>query len=443
MERPRARARGRFISRIVAPRYDYPAFATTRRSERGCGMSVSFRSSHVGGDFSGGRLTIDIVSPEPARAVSAFFAVPADFHTHNDCVAAALMTLLGRTYPDVALNFPISSHCAHHLTTYYQLDAIGPVDESLEPRRPGHYLALNFSGGMDSTLVWVLLREYVGAEVKVITSEYEHFKYERVGWSGYHRDVSCLTNLRGLKLDLAGRFNFAVPLLFADYADIWGVACGHTYDHAPRSLESLVAGQRPRFLEQDASLQAGGLTEVHLVRGMFELATGIALARAAPERVEAALTASGAPGTRKHATKHLVLRNEFNRLGLPVPAYLREEEMPTVASRVEGIGWRALWMWKHISPEFAIRFDPRVADVDMSIVDGLRLTFLERYNANFVELVPPDIRTRFYSALHQLDFVPYDEQDFVELQLVREFLVEQGREIETPLGRRTAAPAGH
>ena len=38
--------------------------------------------------------------------------VPRDFHVHNDSVAAALMTLVGRSCPIVTFNFPISTRCA-------------------------------------------------------------------------------------------------------------------------------------------------------------------------------------------------------------------------------------------------------------------------------------------------------------------------------------------
>ena len=66
----------------------------------------------------------------PATAFDAlWFTVPADFHTHNDSVAAALMTLVGRRFQDVTFNFSISRYCADTLAWYYQLDEIGPVDD--------------------------------------------------------------------------------------------------------------------------------------------------------------------------------------------------------------------------------------------------------------------------------------------------------------------------
>ena len=100
------------------------------------------------------------------------FGVPTDFHTHNDSVAAALLTLVGKACTSAELNFLISQHCADTLAAYYGLSDIGPIDPSLEPRRPGRALGLNFSGGLDSVSVWVLLRELMGEELKVIHADY-------------------------------------------------------------------------------------------------------------------------------------------------------------------------------------------------------------------------------------------------------------------------------
>src|SRR6476659_7171829 len=115
--------------------------------------AVSFVSSHVAGDYSSGRLTV-WVEREDARSGQThydelWFEVPPDFHTDNDSVAAALLTLVGNRRA-VTFNFPISARCAQLLTEFYDLEEVSPVDPSLEPRRPGRRLGLNFSGGLDS-----------------------------------------------------------------------------------------------------------------------------------------------------------------------------------------------------------------------------------------------------------------------------------------------------
>jgi hypothetical protein len=163
--------------------------------------AVRFESSHARGDYAGGQLRVAIGRPDPARGLTVWdrvwFSVPADFHTHHDSVAAALMTLIGRTYPVVTFNFPISRHCAELLTRYYRLDEIGPIDESQEPRKPGRYVALNLSGGCDSAALWCLLANDLRLEFRTITSDYGgRFAHEARGYERFPRDVTCATNLR-------------------------------------------------------------------------------------------------------------------------------------------------------------------------------------------------------------------------------------------------------
>jgi hypothetical protein len=168
------------------------------------------------------------------RLDEVFFSVPPDFRTHNDSVAAALLTLVGKACSSVTLNFPISSSCAEALAAYYDLTEIGPVDPSLEPRQPGQALALNFSGGLDSVSVWVLLRELMGVDIKVVHADYgSGFAREQDATRGYILDVDCATNLRTLGFDERGRFLAAVPLLYAEYADLGSVTHGNPYFHYP------------------------------------------------------------------------------------------------------------------------------------------------------------------------------------------------------------------
>jgi hypothetical protein len=115
--------------------------------------------------------------------------------------------------------------------------------------------------------------------------------------------------------------------------------------------------------------------------------------------------------------------------------------MPTVASRVESIGWRAFWLAKRIGLEFAEGFDPRARTADLSFIDEMQMTFLERYITNFIGLIPVDLRTGLLRAFHQVGFEPFDERDYQELEFTRDFQSALGREIVTPLPDATALVA--
>src|SRR5688500_5558543 len=107
-------------------------------------MQVGFESSHVAGDFAAGWLTVGITRDADGGQASITdaitFSVPADFHVHNDAVAAALMPLVETRGRDVRFNFGISAASAGILRDYYQPRDIGPVDPALPPRTLGRRL---------------------------------------------------------------------------------------------------------------------------------------------------------------------------------------------------------------------------------------------------------------------------------------------------------------
>lgn len=357
-----------------------------------------------------------------------FFEVPSDFQAHHDAVGAALMTLFGRAYAAVEFNFPISAHCAETLAAYYALDDIGPVDASLAPRERGRFLGLNFSGGLDSTAVWVILRDLMREELKVIHANYGPlYAGEQLGTVGYHKDVDCATDLRAQRYDQAGRFLAAVPLLFADYAGLGSVAHGNPYFHyPPLHVESTRDGSPPAFLAHDAVFGAGGLDELHLIRGLMTWSTLKILVTAAPERVEAALSASARPGTVKHAIKSLALRDTYERLDEPLPPFLRAWTPPRTPSRfgerLDVDTW-ALYFLRTRGPEFVGSFVRGADRLDLAPLDDISYDFLTRYNPSLIQVIPEPLRGRFMRVLHEFDIYPYTERDWRDLDRYRAFLL--------------------
>lgn len=265
-------------------------------------MRFHISSGHVAGDYPGGQLAVTIrrgvARERPVRSDVVHFSVPPDFHTHHDAVAAAMLTRVGKHASTVEFNFPVSPHCAELLQRYYpKLERVEPIDPSAAPRRPGRYLGLNFSGGIDSTAVWLILRAVVGDQFRVVTSDYGGpYAFEAAGFGAFRRDVTCRTDLREKGFDWAGRFNSCVPLLYADYLDLRAQVTGHPYTLGSSQVESLRDGHPPSFLNEDLVLLAGGLEELHLLRPVFNSGPMLVVATLAPELIRNAFAASARPG---------------------------------------------------------------------------------------------------------------------------------------------------
>lgn len=393
-------------------------------------------SSHVAGEYRNNLLRVRIqTAGDVAVAVSDLvvtFSVPPDFHTHNDSVAAAVLTLLGRRSRQVEFNFPISPHCAELLRAYYGLEQVGPVSTEVQSRVPGPALGLNFSGGLDSLALWVLLRDLPHLRLRIVSTVYQDMRYERIAQAAIPRDVISKTNLRLLHLDQAGRFNCAVPLLFADYAGLGAVTNGHSMVQYPFSYERLDGGQPPAFLLQDKALHAGGLAEWHVVRCLCEPALLKIAAGAVPESLEPALRSGSAPGSWKYMVKALGLRYFLERARRPLPPVLHDiailppEEMREI-SHIDL--FRTLWLNKRYGRAFMADIDPFSREADLRFLDDLCLDFFERYNTTLLALPPDPPRRMVQQRLHAFGILPYNERDYAELEVVRQFMIDNNEEV--------------
>lgn len=392
-------------------------------------LRIWFESGHVTNDFAQGRLNITVRREDTASGQSLldqiYFEVPPDFHTHNDLVATALMTLVGRAAPVVRFNFPISQRCAEMLAAYYSLDEVGPIDAALEPRRRGRFLGINFSGGLDSTALLVLLRAS-GVEIKVITSDYgEPFRRERIGYEQFHRDVTCATDLRDKGFGRRGRFNYAVPLLFANYLDLFGIAPGHPFQHEfPPSIESLDRGQQPLFRSREPAVTSGGLDEVHIIRGLTSLGCLAIVLTLAPDALERAFIAADAETGTKYVGKALLVHWLCAQRRIAVPDFLKSFDTGPAppASGLANSGVSTLFMVKRLGVDVAARVAPGIQNRDLSFLEDLTVNFFEKYNTNFISLIPGDMRNQILATLHRCGIYPFDERDWRELGVVRDFI---------------------
>ncbi|RIK40522.1 MAG: hypothetical protein DCC58_13790 [Chloroflexi bacterium] len=391
-------------------------------------MRVWFESSHLSGDFLERELRVRVCWEDPGRQTTLVsdmaFEVPPSFHVHNDLVAAALMLLVGSHYSEVAFNFPISSKCAALLRRAYTLDDVGPVAEDLEPRQRGRYLGLCLSGGLDSMAVWLLLRRALGDDFRVLTAAFgDGFAFEQQGYSQFRRDVTCRTTLRRHGLPYGVRMVFVVPLLFADYADIGALTTGHHFLEVPLSIDSLRDGQRPSFLDEDISLHAGGVDEVHIARAL-NAAGLLKVGLSAPLELQEACFYGAAPrGTLKHFDKGLALRILYAAAGRPRPAWLEDIAPPRAPTQFGGSAPRffSLFIMQRLGPA-AMR--PAYSDIDcydLDFLTDMSLAFMERYNTNLTQYLPGALRAPLLAAMHATGLQPYAEQDWAELDIIRRY----------------------
>lgn len=369
------------------------------------------------------RVVVEDDERQLTRVEEIYFALPAGFHAHNDLVATALMATVSGPFRSVRFPFPISRRCADGLAGYFGCK-IGPVDDDLEPRRPGRYLGLAFSGGLDSVGVLTMLRDLAGVDVRLITGEFDGFYRESVAYASYERDVSCHTNFRA-RLGDAFRFDAAIPILFADFADLAAFAGGHTFGNMPLVWTNPLTDQ-PEFTRTDPLVHAAGITEVHIARCLLEPGLLQVIVRAAPDRIEMGLHGTGREGERKHGAKVLTLRALFERSGTPMPGYLRNARLPVRRAYRgvdDSIHLRAIFIRRFVGQAQAALISPRCASVDWTPVDGLRLDLFTRYNTILAAVIPDPFREPLLTGLRACGVEPYRDDDHLELEALRRFIL--------------------
>jgi len=393
-------------------------------------MRASFESSHVTGDFSDGRLTGRVTIEDDARQFTrnreVFFAVPPEFHAHNDLVAAALPAMLGKQVRAARFNFPISSCCAATLPRYYHLADVGPIDPRMEPRRPGRHIGVTFSGGLDSLAMMIFLGDRAGIDVKIITAEYEGFHREAVGYASYQRDVSCWTNVRRVFGDGSRRFDAAVPLLFGDYADLHSFVTGHNFASIMLHwFDPRLDGTR-EFELHDLVSAAGGLRELHIARSLHTSGLLKFLVAAAPEQVEAGFHVTAAPDTQKYLFKAMMLRHLYQAMHRPLPPFLQDlrlQRRATGTPSERAIHLWTIWEWRFLDWATAVRVEPRIATVDWTPLESLSLEFFWKHCPRTAAFMPPEIRAPVLAGLESAGIEAYSERDYEELEQVRQFIL--------------------
>jgi hypothetical protein len=284
------------------------------------------------------------------------------------------------------------------------------------------------SGGTDSMAVWQVLTRVLGSDFKVITTDFGRgFSFEARGFEQFRRDVTCRTDFRRMGFNHEGRFTAAVPLLFADYADLHSFSNGYCFGDVPQVWRDPREGGQSEFEAQEAASAAGGLREVHLLRSLTPAATLRLLATLAPERVERALLSSSGPGSGKYLDKGVMLRHAFQQLGRPLPDYLAHlpfpSEPPMIPRRRRVVYLYTIWHWKFLDRETALLISPQIADHDFSRLAGLSMDLYRKYIPRMTRFLPDDIREAIVDGFQRVGIEPFDERDYAELEQLRQFIV--------------------
>lgn len=382
-------------------------------------MHITFETGGPGWSVDDGTFAVAVRTTEGDGTIgedTLHFGVPGGFHAHPDCVAAALSTLCGRKYAEIAFDFPVSDRCRSMIEDCYGV-AI-KVPGAVARRVAGPNLMLNFSGGFDSLAAMLT----AGSELPMVSMDFgPPFEREERYFSSFRTNV-CKTDLRQKGYGLNDwRFMASGSLLMADCLEAGAFGFGSIFEAAPWHFSPRTASGKPRSL---GPFGAVGAMDVAWTRPLTEFGTAMVVLSRAPETVAPSLTSLASPGSEKLYRKQLLIEVASRRLGLPAPdrATFVKPKKRTPWGKAFTVDFLALFFVREYGRAFVEEWMDLPEDDEFAEASRGDLGFYLKYNPNLIGYIPPDIRNRVLNAFHECGLLPYNEIDFESFARVRKLL---------------------
>jgi hypothetical protein len=135
----------------------------------------------------------------------------------------------------------------------------------------------------------------------------------------------------------------------------------------------------------------------------------------------------------KHYDKGMALRLLYQRRDGSWPAWLDDIPPPHAREHfadIEGPRFFHLYLRRFAGIEMLRAHFDDVDLYDLDLLDTMSLAFMERYNTNFTQYLPSDLRPGVLAAFHEAGLAPYSELDWAELDALRNFkpMLKSGRD---------------
>ena len=343
----------------------------------------------------------------------------------NDALACALATLCGKSYAEIDFDFPVSQEIVQRIKAFTCAKINAPQAEHhvavIDHANRNCTTILNFSGGFDSLAAKALLP----SSGKLVSMDFGGAFARETSYFTSYDPFICQTNFRALRYDRESwTFMGVGAVLFAEELDAGYNAFGTILEATPYQLRADPPAARNREV---APFSFVGLKNVCLTNGITEVGTCMMVTKFFPHEINASLQSLAAAGSEKQYRKVLLTKAVLEKFPRESCDPLDEFMMPKAAQAISfgksfALDFLALYELKHFPLDVVSVTVCNIPQTAIDLVRQLKLTFYERYNTNFLSMVPLEWRADYLSALLSADIIPYDEQDWDEFSRVRKFL---------------------
>lgn len=362
------------------------------------------------------RIDVDVVSADDRYHL--WFEFSQDVPLSCSKIAIAFSTLCGSKYDTVKFDFPVSEHALRPLTELTKATIeIASKETRIESYRQGNLLS--FSGGFDSLAAKFLMPR----DTHLVSMDFGgRFARERQYFETFNT-LCVSTNL----VDTPFRHNSwsfmgIGAILASDYYN----AKYHTFggileagpDNISRIPQSAANVTFPPF-------RGAGLINAPYVLGLTEIGTLRVMLSTAPEQIPRSLLSVASPGEEKLYRKLVLARLVAEQLGVSV-------EFPQIAAPSSphykfgdnfAVDLLTLYVASKTDSEHASTLCRDIPEPAFALARNLDMNFMERANPTLYSNFPDELAPALFQKLAESGIRWYTENDWDELQEVRNLLL--------------------
>lgn len=347
-----------------------------------------------------------------------YFKFDEKINVNDNLIAIALSTFCGQKYDEIYFDLNIHENTISNLSSFTLANITTKgIDNNKFLVENKNNIVLNFSGGFDSLAEKFLLGDSAKlVSISFFSSETNFFKK----FSPYILE----TNFRRLGYNNNGwTFMGVASVLFSNFLSIKYQTFGTVFEsyHLQATQEF---SSRDKFFSPPLSY--AGIQDIKLIQGITEIGTALIMCNAYPYLVNDSLVSLSVPGTEKRYRKQLiiqVLKKKFNLENI----YIELTEPPIEEKRaVWGnnyvVDFISLYILKYIGIEETSNILRNIPDDAIDFVNNNSLDFYEKFNPNYLNNIPKEIKSEVIKNLAIAKIYPYNQKDFEDLKNVLIFL---------------------
>lgn len=355
-----------------------------------------------------------------------FFEFSENISVNDNLIAIVICTFCKNLYGEIYFDLVLNKKTLENISEYTGANVSSKqINDDECYNKQKHNISLNFSGGFDSLAAKILLGNLV--ELVAINFTGEGFKREYEFFKKFN-PYTITTNFRQLGYSNERNdwtFMGVASILYSDYLNLDYQIFGTIFEASPyhgikeySSRENYVT---PPF-------NYAGLSDLKIVQGLTEIGTALVLCNTQPHLINDSLISLSTPGSEKRYRKQfiiqiLVKKFKFKNIFIELTEPPSQDKIRSWGSNF-ALDFLALYFLKNAGFDETSKTVKDIPEGVLTFVENHSLEFYEKYDTNFLNNVPIDIKSTFIKNLSESGIYPFNEQDFIELSEVMNLLGE-------------------